>query len=501
MSEEEIIELQVERAGGPHARYDYRVADGGLRLTAVNYPDDHCPADLCVLPRSLAPLGGPLRAFLIGTVAHPPGCFIPARMLGVIEVSENSRLEHLLVTVAVADSHFDHLSDVAALSAYRRNAIEHFLITQVIGQGGSLRWLNPAEACRVAHEARRAFRLALADKRASRTHEPAWKPLFNTRERETARETDRHSAAEYAYSRLPARFQQYIASDLARDERILLALHRPAMRSGQRHGFRRPRQLQEAVFVVGDQQVTELAELMPPDRAGIRYGFVARGSVAERLEGVEVVDLSSDVIGLAATWRAAGGCERLVWKFPAGQLADVERAAALLRGWLARDADRRLRRATLPEPPKSVADLADPGANDPADTRRLVARLLDLLEGELRDGEQTLACCLLPGWIQGRGAASLLAVTDRRLLVVPDPADPAAERLWLSIAHGAISSFEFSSTLLVAYLKLFIPDGSQVTEQVIRFGSTLAEIDNCYRVLRRVVAATPPLPSEDLLKR
>jgi len=496
MSEEDLIELQVEKAGGPHARYGHRIVDGRPELAAVVYPEAYVPADLCVLPHSQTG-GGSLRALLLGTVSHPPSCFVPARLLGTIETVCEGRVDQFLVAVAAADPHFDDLPDVSVLSPYRRNAIEQFLRAQFIRLEASIRWLGLAEARQVAHEARRAFRLAKAHKRVPQEHESAWKPLFGISERETAREDERHSAAEYAYARLPARFRQYVASDLARDERILLGLHRPAIRSGQRHGFRRARQLQEAVFVVGDQQVTELAELMPPDRAGIRYGFVARGSVPERLEGVEVVDFSPGVVGLAATWGAAGGCERKVWEFPADQRSKVEEAAVLLRGWIAREGDTRLRRATLPEPPESFADLSDPGANDPADTRRLVSRLLYSLEGELRDGEQALACCLLPAWIEGRGAASMLAVTGRRLVVVPDPDDPAAERLRLSIAHGAISSFEFSSTLLVAYLKLFIPDGSQVTEQVIRFGSTLAEIDNCFRVLRRVVAATPSSPRHE----
>lgn len=492
MSEDDLIELQVVIAGGPHARYAYRASDGELGLAAVLYPDAWSPGDLCVLPNSLTTSGGLLRAILVGTISHPPACFLQARLLGVVEFEEDGRVEHLLINVAAGDSHFDNQPDIAPLPLYRQRAIEQFLWSQARGHDPRLRWNGLAEARHVVSEARRAFRLTQTRKRTADKLEPAWRPLFNTRERETARETDPHSAAEYAYTRLPARFQQYVATDLARDERILLGLHRPAMRSAHRHGFHRAPQLQEAVFLVGDRQVTELAELMPPDRAGIRYGFVARGSVPERLDGVEIVRLSANVAGLAVTWRAAGGCERHVWEFPAHQWAELDEAATLLRGWLARAGDMRLRRATLPEPPESFAELSDPGANDPADTRRLVSRLLDSLEGELRDGEQALACCLLPAWIHGRGAASLLAITGRRLVVVPDPDDPAAKRLRLSIAHGAISSFEFSSTLLVAYLKLFIPDGSQVAEQVIRFGSTLAEIDDCFRVLRQAVAVTPP---------
>lgn len=496
-NEDDFFELQVVVAGGPHARYEYRASDGELGLAAIGYPDAWSPGDLCVLPNSLTASGGLLRAIVLGTISHPPACFLQARLLGMVELEESGWVEHLLINVAAGDSHFDGQPDIAALSPFRQRAIEQFLCSQARGRDPLLRWKSLAEARHVVYEARRAFRLAQARKRTTGKLEPAWRPLFNTRERETARETDPHSAAEYAYARLPARFQQYVATNLARDERILMGLHRPAMRSSRRHGFHRAPRLQEAVFLVGDRQVTELAELMPPDRAGIRYGFVARGSVPERLEGVEVVDLSRDVVGLAATWGATGGCERHVWEFPASQRAAVEAAARLLSGWLARDGDSRLRRASLPQPPESFADLSDPGANDPADTRRLVARLLDSLKDELQAGEQALACCLLPAWIHGRGAASLLAITGRRLLVVPDPNDAAAAPLRLSINHGAISSFEFSSTLLVAYLKLYIPNEGGTTEQVIRFGSTLAEIDDCFHVLRQAVAATPPFSQHE----
>jgi enolase len=374
MNEEDRIELQVVSAGGPHARYTYRASDGELELTAVSYPNLYCPADLCLLLQSLTPAGGFLRALLVGTVSHPPGCFVPARLLGMIEMMEDGRLDHLLVAVAAADSHFENLTEITTFPPHRQSAIELFLRTQTSGQDISPRWCGLAETRQLVREARQAFRLAQAHKRTPQEHGLAWKPLFNIRERETARETERHSAAEYAYTRLPARFRQYIASDLARDERILSGVHRPAMRSGQRHGWHRGRPLQEAVFFISDRQVAELAELMPPDRAGIRYGFVARGSVPERLEEVEVVDLSPGVVGLAATWRAADGCERQVWEFPADQRSKVEEATVLLRGWIAREGDTRLRRATLPEPPESFSDLSDPGANDPADTRSLVAR-------------------------------------------------------------------------------------------------------------------------------
>lgn len=104
-----------------------------------------------------------------------------------------------------------------------------------------------------------------------------------------------------------------------------------------------------------------------------------------------------------------------------------------------------------------------------------------------------LARCLLPAWINARGAASLLVITNRRVLVIPDPSDRAAERLDLTIPAAAISSFVYCSTLLKAYLKLFIPIPKGLDEVTIQFGSTLAGMDDCFGVLRQVLATTAPI--------
>jgi len=90
--------------------------------------------------------------------------------------------------------------------------------------------------------------------------------------------------------------------------RYILAV--AAMHSTLRRGLLSHRKLEEGVLVVSDQQITSVVELLPPDRAGIRYGFVARAGVPERLEDVRLRPLRRNGFGLELTWRAAGGSER-----------------------------------------------------------------------------------------------------------------------------------------------------------------------------------------------
>ena len=288
-------------------------------------------------------------------------------------------------------------------------------------------------------------------------------------------EAERHSQAEYSYRRLPIQFQKYISEYLAEDERILWAIHRPRMRSALERGFLRGKTLQESVFMISDQQVTEVAELMQPDRAGIRYGFVARSSVPERLSQAKMIEFREEVVGLEVAWSCAGGVERHIFEFPSSQRTEVETAVELLLAWLPVNDDRRLKRAEPPGPPDVLPALSDPGTNDPTELEDLSERLAAALSEVLEPGEPILARCLLPDWIEGREGASLLAIAPRRLLVVPDLLAKRNQDLSLDLAISSISSLKYCSTIVLAYLTLFVPvpGSTRINEITVEFGKTL----------------------------
>jgi len=486
------VELRVEVPGSYHARYEADPGAGRLRLVDVVYPKERLPADLCSVTDSLEG-NASLGVLLLGNVSLPAGCLVWARPLGMLEVRSGEGLTHEILAVAADDPHFADIATFESLSTERRAALESFLHADDQGEGGQVRWLGKEEALSAVLAARQRFRIAQNRQHAGLRLEPAWKPVDGRVWAAWARgEAERHTAAEYSFRLLPHRFQRYVEEYLAMDERILYAVHRPAMRSaGRRSLFKRSR-LEEGVLIVSDQQVTQVVELFPLDRAGIRYGFIARAGVAERMESVRVLPLGHDVIGLELTWRAAKGSEKLIWEFPDSQRADLEQAADALRGWLPRNNDRRLRRASPPIPPRALPPLRDPAANDPEDVKPLAGRLIGDLSESLSGDEVVLARCLLPAWIEGRGAASLLAVTTKRLLVIPDPEAPKADSLRIGVPLAAISSLEFCSTLVQAYLRLWVPQPlSPVRGSVtIEFGKTLAAMDTCYLMLRRAMATT-----------
>ncbi len=490
MIEKTLVELRVEVPGGPHGCYEHDFQTGGLRVAKVAYPTERYPADLCTVTDSLADEAMPLGALLLGNVSHPSGCVLWARPLGAIEIHAGSDSRQYLIAVADEDSHFRGVTSLEGLTPERRLSLELFLRLDGVGPPAEMRWLSPDAAYSLIHAARQRFRLAQSEKRDATPLEPAWKPSSGKSEPGSG-EAERHTPAEYAFYSLPYRFQKYVEEYLAPNERILYGVHRPAMHSALHRTLLSRKRLEEGVFIVGDQQVTEVVELMPPDRAGIRYGFIARSGVPERLEGVEVNTLSHDSVGLTVTWRASDGNEKVIWEFPASQRDEVERAAEMLRGWLPRPDDHRLRRATAPTPPEELPSLRDPAANDPNDTRPLAARLEAALAKAVCPGETVLARCLFPDWLDGRNAASMLTITDHRLLVVPDPESAKAVHLAQEIPIRAIASLEFCSTLVMAYLKVFMPANGQVVMHALHFTKTLSAMDDCYRMLRGVMAINP----------
>jgi hypothetical protein len=75
---------------------------------------------------------------------------------------------------------------------------------------------------------------------------------------------------------------------------------------------------------------------------------------------------------------------------------------------------------------------------------------------------------------------------------VPDPEDPKGGSLRTDVPLATISSLEFCSTLVQAYLRLSLPQSSSATPKnvTIEFGKTLAAMDTCYLMLRRAMATT-----------
>jgi inorganic pyrophosphatase len=475
------------RIVAPHRAYGEYAADAGaVRLRAIHYPKECSPADLGVIPDTRTPDGGEVEALLLGEVAHPPDCLVEARPCGVLAVAGADHMISYLVAVATADSGFDGVTDVAALPLGWRERLRAFF-----GNELQLTWSDYEAAWALIHQARQGERLARAGMRRPTTG-PAWRPdqAVAPAQNGAAPETVRHSRAEYAFSTLPLRFQNYVADYLTPLERVRFFVPRPRMLSTIERSLLRRKRLAEGILILTTEQLLFLEEVLPPDVTEMPHGYLVRGVPVERIVDVALDERSR---ALVLSWATAtdAGQEWLQVEFPATQGAELRELHDRLAAYLPRPRDQRPQRVYAPE---AVApDLRDPAANDLRDAEPTIARLTARRQEQLAPDEVALAQAFIPAWFEyGPGQAQLLLVTAERVLLLAET-DPRLDR---SYPLAKISSLELRASILGSWLALWMPEPGTVRRVEIAFPSTGFGFQVYYRILRQVLANTPELVRE-----
>lgn len=475
----EIVWVRVEEHARPAARY--RQDGHQWVLDAVLPPTTQAPFDIGVLEDALWNDGSPLQVIVLGTLSHPPGTRLRGRLLGAFAPAGADSPPWLVAAVAddPLTAAWQQIADLPAdLQSALRRHWDGGTPPQVVSATTATAW---------AQEALRAFRLAQA---AVRTGErgPAWRPPRRYTGPTDAGDATHYTAAEYTFFQLPYRFQRYVEQHLAPDERVLYAIWRPAMTSRQARRWWRRRTRHEGVVLLTTQRLLNLTELVPPDRAGVRYGFHALSGPLERLHAASLERIADDAFLLHTAWQAADGSHTEAWEFPIQNLSALRELLTFLEAFLPRPGSRALQRSTPPDPPDPLPPLHDPAANEATATQRLDTRFRHWLAGHLPPDETPQAWALWPAWYTSRQARVML-VTDRHLWLLQD--SPAGPQLQQQIPLGAIAALGFQASILGSALTLYRPGEPLRLEFPY---PALAAFRAAGERLRRCLAASPARP-------
>jgi len=476
------IDVLVEMPQAGYNRYVYDQGAKSVRLAEVVCESPHHPADWGTIPRTLDADGHPLDVLLLVRQPTFPGCLVAARPIGLVELRTGNAVDRKVVAVAEADHSLIEIKDIGNLPSSWRTEIEVALTAREPDERNVLAsWRGAAEAAQLVKNALHADRMARveAEKVVAR---PAWKAADLSRSAWGARENDANSDAEHAVSLLPYRFQNYVADCLVPNERILLHLLRAPMTYGNMRFLRR-RQAHEGLVVVTDQQLLFMTDAVPPDATLIHWGYVARAVALERLRAVEIIHGESH-LRLEAEVEAVEGTERLGFDFPVTAQADLEKVAAILRGFIPRTGERRLRR--LPEVQEDRPSFDQ--VEDKLGAPELVEPLEAWLKEHLADGEFVLSRALAPAWPEKKLGPRLLALTKERLLVISQSRGNAE-------IYGVrdFSSAELRHSLLGCYLELAMPRNGSVERLVVDFDSPSGSRFTRFFVTARQLLATPTM--------
>lgn len=155
-----VIDALIEIPLGSKNKYELDKATGRIKLDRVLYAAMIYPAEYGVIEETLAPDGDQLDILVICNDPTFPGCMVPARVLGYLDMVDGGKLDYKLISVVDCDPRYDSVQELEDLSPFVLKEIANFFTNYKVLQGikvevgeyhGKEEAMDVIEACRKAY--------------------------------------------------------------------------------------------------------------------------------------------------------------------------------------------------------------------------------------------------------------------------------------------------------------------------------------------------------------
>ena len=155
-----VVDALIEIPLGSKNKYELDKATGRIRLDRVLYAAMIYPAEYGIIENTLAPDGDALDILVICNDPTFPGCTVPARVLGYLDMVDGGKLDYKLISVVDCDPRYDSTRDLSDLSPFVLKEIANFFANYKVLQGikvdvgefhGKQEALEVIEKCRKAY--------------------------------------------------------------------------------------------------------------------------------------------------------------------------------------------------------------------------------------------------------------------------------------------------------------------------------------------------------------
>ena len=119
---EALIEIPL------HSKNKYEVDEttGKIKLDRVLYASMIYPTEYGIIENTLAPDGDPLDILVISDNPTFPGCYVPARVLGYLEMTDGGKTDYKLISVVDCDPRYANYQDLNELPDFILKEIKNF---------------------------------------------------------------------------------------------------------------------------------------------------------------------------------------------------------------------------------------------------------------------------------------------------------------------------------------------------------------------------------------
>jgi inorganic pyrophosphatase len=160
--EDELLAF-IEIPRGSRNKYELDHATGRLMLDRVLYSSVHYPADYGFVVDTLGEDGDPLDVLVLVQEPTFPGCLVPARSVGGLDMHDEKGSDFKVLAVPLGDPRYAHVVTLADLGTHWPREIETFFATYKLLEEKTtevLGWHDAAAARAVIARCRERYRAA-----------------------------------------------------------------------------------------------------------------------------------------------------------------------------------------------------------------------------------------------------------------------------------------------------------------------------------------------------
>jgi inorganic pyrophosphatase len=124
-----VLNVLIEIAGGSKNKYEFDKDLQAFALDRVLSSSVKYPYDYGFIPNTLADDGDPLDGMVIMDEPTFPGCVIPARPIGFLEMIDGGDRDEKILCVPDKDPRYAHVKSLQDLAPHRLDEIAEFFRT------------------------------------------------------------------------------------------------------------------------------------------------------------------------------------------------------------------------------------------------------------------------------------------------------------------------------------------------------------------------------------
>ena len=122
----DVVDAIIEIPYRSRNKYEVDHETGKIKLDRVLYSAMAYPTEYGYLEDTLALDGDPLDILILSNEKTYPGCIIPARVLGYLDMVDNGLLDYKLIAVVDVDPKFKEINDLDDLDEITLKEIKNF---------------------------------------------------------------------------------------------------------------------------------------------------------------------------------------------------------------------------------------------------------------------------------------------------------------------------------------------------------------------------------------